>query len=1111
MKELKELIALINLGLEDELAIKNVCDSINCIINQRIIEENVELIADIFGALLVQVQKLYQNDCVPEETYNEIFKFFRNIENISTIANDYEKKNGYVILIDFMRFLHRHNAVDGDNDFTDITDVEDILSDIIEELEKVSFIFDYAINKEYVFPINRMLVFVIKDSKYIHQGSKFTSKDYYALKLAVRFFKKETEDIKLLEDIINESNLQFINYLNDKCLLLDDESMINYQNNGVMIFWNSDDKKVLIRSNYEDYFSKSIDGTMYEVQKETTIDKSVCIGCYVEFDCDKDDMLVSALDLLKFPNRRKDVLQLFCSGYKNIFVDNMIVESKDGKLRPLNPFIEKDGFVIKNSRSYSINDSMHIFSDVSNLSLFISKCNPLNRVCIGTFVKLYSINSNKWDKLLDEAYSEDDFYQNQMIYRWIDNMDDKAFYAQEIAKNLCLELQYCKPKKFVRNGKDDDLKKYNIKSQSFYPFAGDLQELLKYIDDSFDNENITVNEAYVVDDDGVALQILGEKEIVIVENDHIIDSDELLDDYIDKKCYVVRKGDDAYVLEQLMLKVFFELNRIWKGLANFSLVKKVSKVQYDRIVKCMYLHQRALTEKIIEVYPLDDTFEEQAFYRLLHNMIYYGVTENSFDNYARSILGHFFMSFSDIKKDRYFLFEDKNTLYVPKDSYDSDGVLSDVHEKYLKSSSTRDFMNLFNERLEIGKDGKYALCGNEIKHIVFLYDNFELGKATKDSIDSYMDISGHVSAKKKMSANSYRCLINGETKFVSIKNVYETNGCDIAVHAYYGTEEASKAVDEFLDNNYIRHKKTTYYKIITTKIRDLKEYVNGIWDYPEKNEDKFAVIREFNLTYINVFPEEMILNPQKAITLFVRKGDRNIRHTNVSVLGEKVERVIDTNYTETLRSIYAGENIVFEADEDFKSFIKGKTLEEKLEKLNKNYNERYFESLISASNKGILNENNKGVVSAVEQFAEQAFCDYFEKFGVSTTTKNDSTALYLLGTLKLSTRIVIWKKVLLFNKSYYVIDKLSIAYAKSGQIDQANAMIEERLQKGDLTEEEGAILKDSVLQLYNARNSLPIAEDDEAVRSNYKTALKVVDKEHDVRKEFLCIIEMLVG
>ena len=63
----------------------------------------------------------------------------------------------------------------------------------------------------------------------------------------------------------------------------------------------------------------------------------------------------------------------------------------------------------------------------------------------------------------------------------------------------------------------------------------------------------------------------------------------------------------------------------------------------------------------------------------------------------------------------------------------------------------------------------------------------------------------------------------------------------------------------------------------------------------QRNGENYAVIREFNMTKKNIFPEEMINDAQKAITLFIKKPENPVViGKNDELLLAKIEIVLDT-------------------------------------------------------------------------------------------------------------------------------------------------------------------------------------------------------------------------
>ena len=62
-------------------------------------------------------------------------------------------------------------------------------------------------------------------------------------------------------------------------------------------------------------------------------------------------------------------------------------------------------------------------------------------------------------------------------------------------------------------------------------------------------------------------------------------------------------------------------------------------------------------------------------------------------------------------------------------------------------------------------------------------------------------------------------------------------------------------------------------------MKQIKGSVKAIWGgYKDENDEKFAVIREFNMTKANVFPREMIKYPERAIDLYLLKEENKNKY-----------------------------------------------------------------------------------------------------------------------------------------------------------------------------------------------------------------------------------------
>ena len=1059
------------------------------------IDKNRRLVAQTFEALLEQIQETYADiNKIPQLILDNVIRIFANIEHIPLYAVEEEKVDGSIILLRLLSFLKQHNSIQGDNDFSKLDDIRDFLNIIAEDLEQMRFIFDFKQDGNLMFPIDKLLVGVINDSHFLSQTKKIAQKDYYALKLAVRFFKRDSEGERIIAGIRKDCNLRFIDYLNQDSYLVDTKSMLNYQKNGVMVFWNSREKKILVRSNDDAYFKNAkINDTelQFTIEHEVTKDQQIPIGSFVEIGCDDTDVSVNLADLMKSVDKRVEVLKLFFNKGSNIFLPHAIRESADGTLHPMNPFSSSDKRIIINDKALLLDDIKGAFDEYSNLALAISRKNPCNRVSIGTFALLTTINAAPWAELL-EAYEEEDFYQNQMICRWMEQTSGEL--AGDMLRSLYTELSYCE------RG-TEGFRERLIQKQHFYPFRAAIKSYIALLDKRFgDKVDIVVG---VVTNGKTGKSIINQEDEAVWKDEQIVDPEKILDMLESTKVYCIHCDDQVYVLEQNVLKAVYGLKQVFAKCMDFACTAKISLGQYELIKKSMELHKEALLEGAERAFPKGEAyFDDQVYYRLIHNMLAYSVGAAKVETYFDIIAAHDKISFEGIKDDNHFRLNEKGVLYVPKDMYSSDSVLSTVYNRYIKPKDVRDSSNLYDEQLVRKSDGYYRF-NHKIQKIVFLFDNFESGTNTINCIAAYLETCLLDSSpikeeqlrkaveKTKLRIQKYYCSEDGEENIVSLYEILHQNNCVIEAHAYYGTEGAKQRIDAFLERNKIKHEPTSYMYPIQCTIGDISEKVKIIWPKCNVKEDKYAVIREFNMTKINVFPEEMLLDAGKAITLFIKKREKELAFQSDSnlILKQKMETVVDY--------LLSGGQ----------ANISGSLIDKLVALHEKSENEDYS-FLDKIIQRKMLPRNRQQIFDLVTGIAIIAFVKYFKENQVDGS-KKANTALYLISTLPPWIRIRVWEQVMEVDHSFFVLDKLVKAYAKNDQLELVDKRLQEWVEAGYVTKDEEHHLRAQAELLHTHRAKLSIAEDLKKAQDNYATALQVVDRDTGVDAHFIAVMDML--
>ena len=875
-KNIKSVTASLRLGTCREKDIKDAIQYLKELDIALLSEKRLE-IADLYYEILKQIQLLYasQEIEIPEEIMMDIRQLFDNIQGICSEPKEREASEAAFSVIMFLAYLRGHNCLTGDNDFSNTDEAIQKVWALRTDLGTIQFIFDLRVEGQLYFPIENMLVSVIKDDQFVEEMSNIDSGHIKVLYLAVHFFDEEEQKRQILTNIVNACNLKFIEYMQNQSELLDTQDLHNYRKNGVIIFIDSSRRKILIRHNAPEYF-KGAENIQYE---NSFKNKERRIGYYVELDIPEGAARASFEDVMKKqPEKRMELLKLFYSGYKNIFGKYHLLE-QEGEFLPVNPFANKDRFAIDVMREVPVDTSDILLERYVNLSVKRSASWILNRLTVGTIVQLLKIDDKTKDEVFGLEYSEEDFYQNQLLQNWILSVHDRASAMRELLNSMYMELRYCVRRKNDGNKDEVSIEKHTVCAQKYLPFYLELSKLLYLLNDDIQGKKVIVQEA-AINSKTKGIILLEENPVRTVNETEIAVRHTGLEELkTGQSCYVIVDEDgNVYLEDQKILKAIYGLQMVMENCLHYDTVKEVDEGSYDRIKDGIMLHKDGLSESITEnVFP-ESCFEEQICYRLIHNMIYSGIHTGNVKDYLKIFKKHQLLDFHDIKNDEYFQMKYAETLYVPKDSFSADSTLGSIFLKYLKKKAGRDQFELYEPHITYDEgQQKYMLGEKEIKHIVFLSDNFERGSATTVMLSAYLDLDGtdpDAVDNAKTRIQSYRYDKNGTECRMDLADVMKKNQCDITVHAYYGTEEAKKCISQFLIEQGYDEAKVSFQYAITCKMKQLKENVKAVWgEYRDGNDEKFAVIREFNMTKANVFPKKMLDSPEKAICLYLLKKE----------------------------------------------------------------------------------------------------------------------------------------------------------------------------------------------------------------------------------------------
>ena len=915
MKKLKTYLQALQAGKHEEKIILEAIEELKSCNLQELSEYRI-LIAEVYCRLLQYCQTMYEAD-VPEHIVANLLEVFVNIEQIGIEATEEEKKDSNLITVWFLHELKVHKE-SGDVWNIDDEMLRNVVQVLLKELDNIYFIFEIKENGQYVFPIHEMIATVVKEPGFVDINNPLGIYHIHILQLAVRLFTDNTDKQKILQTLVEECKLRFINYLHSSGCIIDTPELLNYQKNGVMIFCDKETNKVLIRNKNRDYFSAIPLWKVKELIVEEEKDHhNNIIGFFVEYALDKGDLLIDYSKALEDESGREAFLRLvFDRKIYNILIENSIIKCVDGTFQPVNPFGYNDTVVVKgklrdkNGKCYDREHFLDALSRYRSSALRInSKC-IMNRVSFGLAALLLQKENTGVDALRLDEFVDDEWYQNQLLKNWTKICSDPIEALTFITTEWQRENDYCvRTSSKGRNSREKNIEDHEIEALDFYPLKSEIDWMYLMLGCENPKNSYVLHGKVQEDDEGnfilgadMVYDVCGKRfsqdtrqATLFVEVESMKDPEGILDNIwgSGEEYYFLydNRKQKGIVYNQSLLKMLSAIERIQeKNQLTLETASKISVMQYEAISDMMYLQKSALREAGKDVFC---DFDSQVYYRLVHNLLWAKVNKENVDSYLRIFMSHQKLEFKDIRKDEKFMRKDEHTLYVPKDSRVSDSVLVSVYDNYLKAQSFREPQDLYDYELELREDGYYHK-GSYIKNIMFLSDNFEVGSATTRMLKAYLNIDitdGNEEEKRRVERTKARCqkyylkknasspdfdvMFKTAVQLieVTIEDIILKNFCNIEVHSYYGTEEGKNVIESFFRKQCMEDATVTYEHKIVSHASQIADDVKSIWPQLNIRDDIYTVVREFNMTKGNVFPDKMLNNPKKAICMFVKKSE----------------------------------------------------------------------------------------------------------------------------------------------------------------------------------------------------------------------------------------------
>lgn len=847
-----------------------------------------------FCQLLVYCQKLVDKKIVMNaEWHKELLRAFSNIRGIGVEAEVETIQDGCIQTLLFLNELEargREGSVYQMNNDC----LEKSMPILLQELQEIRFLFDLKEQDDYVFPIHQLIAKVIDRSDFVNACEPIGAYQVNILQLAVRLFCDDSDIKERLNQLKNKCNLQFIDFLVKGCDIIDSYDLLNYRNNQVMIFYDYQQNRVLVRHDRREYFSEVVKSderfTKVKIEEETDTTGEHVIGYFVIFPLDEGDELIDFSEALSNITGRREFLNIvFEKKIRNLMIQKMIIRKRDGSLSALNPFSVQDKRIVKakldqvKGQEYELKDLGTALNKYRNA--YVAE-KGLNVVTFGLCLKLLEFDNVGMKQLGLDQLIEDNWFQNQVLENWVTSSKSIRKSLEFLGSLWNRELEYCQGQ--------SDIENYEVTAQNLLPYYCDLAWIFNLLNCLQEERNIYFGTLYQYED-GKYLEInksatydgkkLMRKRVDTgISIDNIRDVDKIFDekDAIEKSYYFIYdfQNQHGLITEQNVLKLLDGIKRLQ---GEYSLKKetadRVTLRDIQMISERMELHRLSF-EQIGKTFFSD--FTTQIKYRMIHNMVWSKIDLQNIRAYLKLIENHQLLKYENIRDDEIFLRKEEGTLYVPKDGQSADGVLRSIYINYLQEQAERERQSLYESNIEFdSKIKKYTFRSKEIKKLVFLFDNVEYGTATCNTLKAYLDIflpdeAGIKtnSAIKKAYKRRHCYYCNG--KEVSVSEILRKNqGAEVVVHSFYGTEEGKENIDALFKNSKINYKGYDYFLPINVKAKDLIELVKQIptWNISADIGDFYAVIRQYNMTKANVFPEEMISDGKKAIAMFIKKKE----------------------------------------------------------------------------------------------------------------------------------------------------------------------------------------------------------------------------------------------
>lgn len=809
MKKLEIYLQALQAGQHERKIILKTIEELKSCTPQEL-SENRLLVAAVYCQLLQYCQSMYEGN-VPQEIVEELLQTFENIEQIGVEATKKERYDSNLTTVWFLHELKIHGKTG------DVWRIEDELLQnsiqiLIQELDNIYFVFDIKENEQYFFPIHNMIAKVVERPEFVDINNPLGIYQIHILQLAVRLFVNSEDKQKILQTLIDQCNLRFIKYLNTSGYIIDTLDLLNYQKNGVMIFYDAMTNKVLVRHKSREYFEGKplweIDGVTIEEEKDYHRNK---IGFFVEYDLEKSDSLEDHSDILKTEEGRQAFLRLFFDKRTYEWYQSQVLKN----------WVE------------------HCSDSVEALTFIAGQWQRENEYCAITYKK----NKNSREKNIEEHEIEPlDFYplksDNSWMYQIIGCKNPTEWYVlhgkvqEDSEGNFILIVDLVGDVVGKKFRQDTEMSQLVINTA----VLDDPERLLEDIWGNGDEYYLLYNnrEQSGIVRNQTLLKMLSALEKTQSKNYLTLETvSEISRTQYDEIADMMLLQRDA--LEEVGKRFFCDFDsQVYYRLIHNLLWSGIDKAKIGNYLKIFMHHQKL---------EFSDINRDEKFIRKDINTLYVPKDGRESD----SVLASIYETYLKAKSVR-----ESNDMYNHMLELKEDG--------FYYNDNRINNITFLCDNFE---------CGSATIRMLKAYLNLDITDESEKRKVEQVRASRQIYFIKQNGLD----VAQEQRVEVPLESIIKKNNCTIEIHGYYGTEIGKKAIEDFLNKQHINLGGVSYERQIIKQATQIMDEVKEIWPRFTPKENVYTVVREFNMPKMNVFPVTMLNNPKRAICMFVKKDE----------------------------------------------------------------------------------------------------------------------------------------------------------------------------------------------------------------------------------------------